>query len=106
MTVHQLVTGFLLMDPDVDPVQHIARGIDCLSPEPSRSPMFVEHCPSHLAQGPVFPFHHAILGRHIRTRKLVFKTQVMAKGFEARVFEFRAIITADRSYGISVPLVP
>jgi hypothetical protein len=36
----------------------------------------------------------------------MFKTQVMAKGFEARVFEFRAIVTADRSYGISVPLVP
>jgi hypothetical protein len=36
----------------------------------------------------------------------MFKTQVMAKGFEARVFEFRAIVIADRSYGISVPLVP
>jgi hypothetical protein len=36
----------------------------------------------------------------------MFKTQVMAKGFEARVFEFQAIVTADRSYGISVPLVP
>jgi hypothetical protein len=30
----------------------------------------------------------------------------MAKGFEVRVFEIRAIITADRSYDISVPLVP
>jgi hypothetical protein len=30
----------------------------------------------------------------------------MAKGFEVRVFEFRAIVTADRSYGISAPLVP
>jgi hypothetical protein len=29
----------------------------------------------------------------------------MAKGFEVRVFEFRAIVTADPSYGISVPLV-
>jgi hypothetical protein len=68
--------------------------------------MFVEHHPSHLAQDPVFPFHHAILGRRIRAPKLVFKTQVMAKGFEARVFEFRAIVTADRLYSISVPLVP
>jgi hypothetical protein len=67
--------------------------------------MPVEHRPSHLAQGSVFPFHHAILGRRIWTRKLVFKTQVMAEGFEARVFEFRAIVTADHSYGISVPLV-
>jgi hypothetical protein len=67
--------------------------------------MLIEHRPSHLTQGFVFPFHHAILGRRIRTRKLMFKTQVMAKGFEARVFEYRAIVTADRSYGISVPLV-
>jgi hypothetical protein len=50
--------------------------------------MLKEHHPSHLTQGSVFPFHHAILGRHIQTRKLMFKTQVMAKGFEARVFEF------------------
>jgi hypothetical protein len=36
----------------------------------------------------------------------MFKTQVMAEGFETRVYEFQAIVTADRSYGISVPLVP
>jgi hypothetical protein len=99
--VHQLVTGFLLVNSKVNPVRHIAHCIDRLSLEPSQSPMLVDHHPSHLAQGPVFPFHHAILGRRIQTRKLVFKTQVMAKVFEVRVFEFRAIVTADRSYGIS-----
>jgi hypothetical protein len=104
--MHQLVTGFLLVNPEVNPVQHIARGFDRLSTEPSWSHMLVEHRPSHLAQGSIFPFHHAILGRRIRTRKLVFKTQVMAKGFEARFFEFRAIITTDPLYGISVPLIP
>jgi hypothetical protein len=36
----------------------------------------------------------------------VFKTEVQEKGFEVRVSEFRAIVTTDRSYGISVPLVP
>jgi hypothetical protein len=66
--------------------------------------MLVEHHPSHLTQGSVFPFHHTIPGRLIRTRKLMFKTQVMAKGFEARVF-VRAIVTADCSYGISMPLI-
>jgi hypothetical protein len=105
-TLHQLVTGFLLMHSEVDPVRNIARGIHRLSPKPFRSPMLIKHHPSHLTQGPVFPFHNTILGRHIQTRKLVFKTQVMAKGFEMRVSEFRAIVTADRSYGISVPLIP
>jgi hypothetical protein len=87
-TVHQLVASFLLMHPDVDPVRHIARGIHRLSPEPSRSLMLIKHRPSHPAQGPVFPFHNTILGRRIRTQKLVLKTQVMAKGFKMRVSEF------------------
>jgi hypothetical protein len=102
--VHQLVAT--LMDPEVNHVRHIARGIDSLILEPSRSPMLVEHRPSHLAQGSVFPVHHAALGRRIQTRELVFETQVMAKGFKMRVFKFRAIVIADYSYGISVPFAP
>jgi hypothetical protein len=65
-TVHQLIIGFLLVDSKVDPVQNIARGIDRLSPEPSRSLILIEHHPSHLTQGSILPFHHAILGRCIR----------------------------------------
>jgi hypothetical protein len=41
--MHQLITGFLLVNFEVNPVRHIARGIDRLSPEPSRSPMLIEH---------------------------------------------------------------
>jgi hypothetical protein len=67
--------------------------------------MIIKHRPSYLAQGPVLPFHNTILGRRIQTRKLVLKIEVMTKGFKMRVSEFRAIITADYSYGISVPLV-
>jgi hypothetical protein len=87
-TVHQLIARFLLMHSEVDPVRHIARGIHRLSPEPSRSPMLIKHHPSHLTQGPIFPFHNTILRRRIRAQKLMFKTQVMAKGFKTRVFEF------------------
>jgi hypothetical protein len=76
------------MHSEVDPVRHIARSIHRLSPEPSRSPMLIKHHPSHVTQGPIFPFHDTILGRRIRTRKLVFKTQVIAKGFKRRVSEF------------------
>jgi hypothetical protein len=46
--VHQLVTSFLLVDSEVDPIWNIAGGIDRLSPEPSQSPMLIEHRPSHL----------------------------------------------------------
>jgi hypothetical protein len=104
--VHLLIARFPLVNPEVDLVRYIARGIHRLSPEPSRSPMLIKHCPSQLTQGSVFSFHHTIQGWCIWTRKLVFKTQLMAKGFETRVFEFRTIVTANRSYGISVPLVP
>jgi hypothetical protein len=105
-TMHQLVAGFLLVHSEVDPVRNIARGIDRLSPEPSRSPMLIEHHPRHLTQNSAFSFHNTILGRCIQTKKLVFTTQLMAKGFETRVSEFRAIVIVDCSYGIFVPLVP
>jgi hypothetical protein len=87
-TVHHLIACLLLESLEKDLVRHIAHGINHLNPEPPRSPTLMEHRPSHLTQGSVFPFHHAILGRHIRTQKLIFKTQVMAKGFEVRVFKF------------------
>jgi hypothetical protein len=61
-TMHQLVTDFLLMHSEVDPVRNIARGIHRHSPEPSRSPMLIEHRPSHLTQGSVFSFHNTIPG--------------------------------------------
>jgi hypothetical protein len=88
VTMHQLIVGFLLMHFEIDPVRNIAHGIHRLSPEPSRSPMLIKHRLSHLTQGSVFPFRNTILGRRIRTRKLLFKTQVMAKGFKTRVSEF------------------
>jgi hypothetical protein len=84
-TVHQLVACFLVVHSEVDPVRNIACGIHRLSPEPSRSPMLIKHRPSHLTQGSVFPFHNTILGRRIRTQKLVLEIQVMAKGFKTRV---------------------
>jgi hypothetical protein len=65
-TVHQLVAGFLLMQCEVDPIWHIARGIYRHSPEPSRSPMLIKHRSCHLTQGSVLPFHNTILGRRIR----------------------------------------
>jgi hypothetical protein len=65
-TVHQLVTGFLLVYSEVDPVRNLARGIHRLNPEPSRSPMLIKHRPSHLTQGSIFlsttPFRGGVYG--------------------------------------------
>jgi hypothetical protein len=76
------------MHSEVDPVRHIAPGIHRLSLDHARNPMLIKHRPNNLTHGSIFPFHNTILGRRIRTRKLVFNTQVMAKGFKMRVFEF------------------
>jgi hypothetical protein len=87
-TVHQLIAGFLLMHAEIDPIRNVACGIHRLSLKPSRSPVLIKHRPSHLTQGSVLPFHDTIPGRHIQTRKLVFKTQVIEKGFKMIVSEF------------------
>jgi hypothetical protein len=94
-TAHHLIALLLLERSEKNPIRHIEHGIDRLSPESPPSPMLIEHRSGHLKHGSVFPFHYAILGRCIRTRKLAFKTQVMAKGFEVRVFKFRAIVTVN-----------
>jgi hypothetical protein len=78
-TVHQLIACFLLVNPEVDPIRHIARGIERLSPEPSRSPMLVEHHPSHLTQDFVFPFHHAILGGIYTLKNLLSRSKSWQK---------------------------
>jgi hypothetical protein len=44
-TMHQLATDFLLVHSEVDSVLNIARGIDHLSPEPSRSPITTRFSP-------------------------------------------------------------
>jgi hypothetical protein len=49
LPVHQLMARFLLVHPEVDLVRHIACCIDHRNPEPSRSPMLIEHHLSHLA---------------------------------------------------------
>jgi Holliday junction resolvasome RuvABC ATP-dependent DNA helicase subunit len=67
--------------------------------------MLVEHRPSHLTKGTIFPFNYTILTSHIGRRKLMFETQITAKGFEMRVFKFTTIIATDRSNNISVPLI-
>jgi hypothetical protein len=58
-TVHQFIAGFLVVNPEVDPVQHISHGIDRLSPETSQSHMLVEHRPSHFAFRFSFPPRHS-----------------------------------------------
>jgi hypothetical protein len=78
------------------------------SPQPRT---FSESCahqasskPSHTRFCFSFPQHHSM--EAYTDSKTDVQDPSMAKGFKMRVSEFRAIVTADCSYGISVPLVP
>jgi hypothetical protein len=86
-TVHHLIARLLLEILEKKPIRDITCGIHCLSQEPPRSPMLIEHHSSHVTQSFVLPFHH-VPSKSVQTQKLVFKTQVMAKGFKVRVFKF------------------
>ena len=81
-------------------VGHITSGIDGLSPVLSRSPMLIEHRPRHLNQRPILPFYISILLWSVGRRVLVFKTLITAKGVKMSIFEFCAIVTANRSHGL------
>jgi hypothetical protein len=85
-TVHQLVTGFLLVHSEVDPVRNIARGIDRLSPEPSRSPMLIEHRQIHHTQGSIFPFHHTHSGEAYTDSKTGVQDPSHGKRFRSESF--------------------
>ena len=62
--------------------------------------MLIEYRPRHLNQRPILPLFNSILLWSIGRRILVFKPLITAKGVKMRVFEFCAIITANRPHGL------
>ena len=59
-----------------------------------------KHIPMHLNQRPILPFYNSILIWSVGGRVLVFKTLITAKGVKTSIFEFCAIVTANRSNGL------
>jgi hypothetical protein len=103
--VHELIARLVQEGPQKNPIPNMASGIHHLRPISSQSTMLVEHRPSHLTKGTIFPPNYTILTSHIGRRKLMFETQIMTKGFETRVFKFTAIVTTNSSNNISIPLI-
>jgi hypothetical protein len=103
--MHELIARLVQEGPEKNPIPNMASGIHRLSPISPRSPMLIEHRPSHLTKGTIFPFHHTILTSHIGRRKLMFETQIMAKGFEMGGFKFCAIVATNSSNSISMSLI-
>ena len=73
---------------------NVARGVDRIGPKLPRSPVLIEHRPGHFNKGAILAFNNPVLLGNIWRRKLVFKTLVMATGFETIIFELGAIDTA------------
>jgi len=96
----QLIRSLVHESTQENAVGHITSGIDRLSPVLSRSPMLVEHRPRHLNQRSILPFSNSILLWSVGGRILVFEPLITAKGVKTSVFEFCAIITANRSHGL------
>jgi hypothetical protein len=103
--VHELIVRLVQEGPEKNPVPNMASGIYRLRTISSQSPMFVEHHPSHLTKGTIFPLHYTILTSLIGRRKLMFETQITTKGIETRVFKLTAIVTTNSSNSISIPLI-
>jgi hypothetical protein len=103
--MHELIARLVQKGPQKNLVPNMASGIHRFRPISSRSPMLVEHHPSHLTKGTIFPLNYPILTSHIGRRKLMLETQIMTKGFETRVFKFTAIVTMNSSNNISIPLI-
>jgi hypothetical protein len=103
--MHELIAHLVQEGSKKNLVPNMASSIHCLHPISSWSPMLVEHRPSHLTKGSVFPLTHNILTIHIGRKQLMFETQIMTKGFEMRVFKFNAIVATNSSNSISIPLI-
>jgi hypothetical protein len=81
--MHHLITSFVLVNSEVNPVRHIARDIDRLSLEPSRSPMLVEDHPSTRSCF-FFPPRHS--GEAYTDSKTDFQDPSHGKRFQSKSF--------------------
>jgi hypothetical protein len=103
--MHELIARVLDKSLKKNSVPNMACGAHRLSPISPWSPMLIEHRPSHLTKGTIFPLIHTILTSNIGRRKLMFETQITTKGFKPGVLKFCAIVSTNSTNIISMPLV-
>jgi hypothetical protein len=96
----QLIRSLVQESLKKDVIGYMTSSVDRFSPKLSRSPMLIEHRPSHLNKDPIFAFNNTILLRYIWRGKMMIKSQRSTKGLKMSVLEFYAIVTMNRSYDI------
>jgi hypothetical protein len=78
-----------------DSIRNIASGANSIDPKAPRSPVLIEHHPSHLNQSAVLSFHESILLRNARGGKLLINPTLKAKLIKRGIFELSPIVTAN-----------
>jgi hypothetical protein len=78
-----------------DPIRNIASGANSISPKAPKSPMLIEHRPSHLNSSAVLSFHNSILLRNVRGRKLLTNAMLKANLIKRGIFELSPIVTVN-----------
>ena len=71
----QLIRSLLHESSKENVIGDMASCVDCLGPISPRSPMLIDHRPSHFNQSPIFALNNTILPGDIRRGKLVLKAQ-------------------------------
>jgi hypothetical protein len=88
-----------------DPIRNIASGANSIGPKASRSPMLIEHRPSHLNYSAVLSFHNSILLRNARGGKLLINAMLKAKLIKRGISELSPIVTVNGFQAVGMLIV-
>jgi hypothetical protein len=88
-----------------DSIRNIAIGANSIGPKAPRSPMLIEHCPSHLNQSAVLSFHDSILLRNTRDGKLLINPMLKTKLIKRGISELRPIVTVNGFQAVEMLIV-
>ena len=82
----QLIRSLLHESSKENAIGDMANCVDRLGPISPRSPMLIEHHPSHLNKGLILALNNTILLGDRRREKLMLEAQRSTKGFKISIF--------------------
>jgi hypothetical protein len=88
-----------------DLIRDITSSANSIGPKATRSPMLIEHRPSHLNYSAVLSFYDSILLRNTWSRKLVINTMIMAKLIKRGIPELSPIVTANDFQAVEMLII-
>jgi hypothetical protein len=86
-------------------IRNITSGTNSIGPKAPRSPMLIEHHPSHLNKSAVLSFHDSILLRNARGKKLLTNPMLKTKLIKRGISELSPIVTTNDFQAIGMLIV-